>query len=49
MADVELSGVRVERLRGFNTCELDLGGDLVLIVGPNNAGKTSLLRILHWP
>jgi hypothetical protein len=45
---VELVGVGIENLRGFESADLDLGNELVVLVGPNNAGKTSILRMLDW-
>jgi hypothetical protein len=35
-------------LRGFAETSLRLADGLTLIVGPNNSGKTSLLRLLDW-
>jgi predicted ATP-dependent endonuclease of OLD family len=45
---VTLCGVSVENLRGFRSAYLDLRRDVTILVGPNNAGKTSLLRLLEW-
>ena len=44
----ELVGVEIDNLRGFSHAALTLNRPLTLLVGPNNAGKTSLLRLLHW-
>ena len=44
---MRLIGVRIENVGGFQTTELDVSGDR-LLVGENNSGKTSLLRILDW-
>ena len=44
----ELMSITVEHLRGFERATLDLRRQNVVLVGPNNGGKTSLLRILHW-
>ena len=45
-AHVEWFGV--ENLRGFRKVWLDTSHRSRFLVGPNNAGKTSLLRILDW-
>lgn len=45
---VTLRAVSVENLRGFRSARLDLSRDVTILVGPNNAGKTSLLRLLEW-
>lgn len=45
---VELVAVKISNLRGFNQTRLSLREGLVLLVGPNNSGKTSILRILDW-
>lgn len=39
---------RVENLRGFRNAVLETTNRSCFLVGPNNAGKTSLLRILDW-
>lgn len=44
----ELVGVGVENLRGFERAELRLDQGIVVLVGPNNSGKTSILRMLDW-
>jgi energy-coupling factor transporter ATP-binding protein EcfA2 len=45
---VLLEGVRIENLRGFYDTSISLKNPRTLIVGPNNSGKTSLLRLLDW-
>lgn len=45
---VELSGIQVTNLRGFQDASLPLMDGLTLLVGPNNSGKTSILRLLDW-
>jgi ABC-type cobalamin/Fe3+-siderophores transport system ATPase subunit len=44
----ELTGVQVANLRGFKDATLPLLDGLTLLVGPNNSGKTSVLRLLDW-
>lgn len=46
--DVELVGIAVNNLRGFRNAYLPLHEGTTMLVGPNNAGKTSILRILDW-
>jgi energy-coupling factor transporter ATP-binding protein EcfA2 len=43
-----LAGLRVERLRGFGNIALSLEQPHLFLVGPNNAGKSSLLRMIDW-
>lgn len=45
---VELEAVHVANLRGFRETALPLRKGLTLLVGPNNSGKTSILRLLDW-
>ncbi|HVD38771.1 MAG TPA: AAA family ATPase [Solirubrobacterales bacterium] len=45
---VELVGVEVDNLRSFESTALNLERPVVLLVGPNNSGKTSILRMLDW-
>ena len=40
--------MQVENLRGFRSAILDLDRPVSLLVGPNNSGKTSFLRLLDW-
>ncbi len=40
--------VKVENLRGYTSCEMNLTRRKTVLVGPNNSGKTSILRILDW-
>ncbi len=42
----ELQSMRVQNLKGFEDARLRLDQDELFLVGPNNAGKTSLLRLL---
>ena len=44
----ELVEVAISNLRGFSNARLSIREGLVLLVGPNNSGKTSVLRILDW-
>jgi energy-coupling factor transporter ATP-binding protein EcfA2 len=45
---VELTGVQIANLRGFRDAVLPVSDGLTLLVGPNNSGKTSVLRLLDW-
>jgi hypothetical protein len=45
---VDLVAISVSNLRGFRDARLRMREGLTLLVGPNNAGKTSVLRILDW-
>ncbi|GLB64268.1 hypothetical protein NCCP2495_21470 [Dietzia sp. NCCP-2495] len=44
---MHIDRVSVERFLGFNRVSIDLDPHLQLIAGPNNAGKSSLLRVLE--
>lgn len=46
--DLELVGIEIENLRSFERTSLWLDHPICLLVGPNNSGKTSILRILDW-
>jgi predicted ATP-dependent endonuclease of OLD family len=44
---VHIARVDVERLLGFEDVSIEVDPQLQLIAGPNNAGKSSLLRVLE--
>ncbi|MCU1585968.1 MAG: hypothetical protein JWM49_2524 [Microbacteriaceae bacterium] len=44
---MKLSRVEVERFLGFKKVVVDIDHDLQLIAGPNNAGKSSLIRLIE--
>lgn len=44
----ELRSARFQNVRAFDNTVLRLDGKNIVLVGPNNAGKTSLLRMLEW-
>lgn len=44
---MKLTAIRFENVGGFQTAELNLDGNR-LLVGENNSGKTSVLRVLDW-
>lgn len=44
---MRLVSLRLENVGGFKTTEMPLSGD-ALLIGENNSGKTSMLRILDW-
>ena len=46
--DCSLAGIRIESLRGFSNAMLRLDQEHIFLVGPNNSGKSSLLRMLAW-
>lgn len=48
MATVSLKGVSIENLRGYYSATLQFDRPRTLLVGPNNSGKTSILRLLNW-
>src|SRR5215216_6050553 len=45
---LDLRSVQLANLRGFRQATLPLSDGLTLLVGANNSGKTSVLRILNW-
>lgn len=47
-ASCALVSLTIEHLRGFDRAVLPLTRENLLLVGPNNSGKTSLLRLLNW-
>ena len=44
---LKLISVRLENIGGFRTTEIAVDSD-ALLVGENNSGKTSILRIIDW-
>lgn len=44
---MRLMSIRLENIGGFRTTEFHLGHD-TLLIGENNSGKTSLLRVINW-
>lgn len=47
-ATAHVERIEIENLRGFKKVSIDMSHRARFLVGPNNAGKTSLLRILDW-
>lgn len=45
---IDIIAVGVENLRGYESARLPLDRQRTLLVGPNNAGKSSILRLLDW-
>lgn len=39
---------QVENLRGYSNCTMHLARQKTVLVGPNNSGKTSLLKMVDW-
>jgi energy-coupling factor transporter ATP-binding protein EcfA2 len=48
MGDYTITQIKIENLRGYFSTSLSLARDRTIIVGPNNSGKTSFLKILSW-
>lgn len=46
--DLLLESIRIENIQGFDSCTVPIGRGNSLLVGPNNSGKTSVLRVLDW-
>lgn len=44
---MHIEQVHIERLLGFKSLSLDVNPSLQLIAGPNNAGKSSFIRVLE--
>ncbi|BBE23462.1 hypothetical protein MN0502_23450 [Arthrobacter sp. MN05-02] len=44
---MHIEQVHIKRLLGFEALSLDVDPDLQLIAGPNNAGKSSFIRVLE--
>lgn len=40
--------VQVENLRGYSKCTMNLARKKTMLVGRNNSGKTSILRMVSW-
>lgn len=43
---LSICGMQVQNLRGFVATSINLASPVLFLVGPNNSGKTSLLRLL---
>jgi recombinational DNA repair ATPase RecF len=44
----QIVGINIENLRGFFTTYFETNRKLTFIVGPNNSGKTSLIRLIDY-
>lgn len=44
----ELRSLRFQNIRGFTDARVNLERENLVLVGPNNSGKTSVLRLLEW-
>lgn len=44
----ELRSIRFQNVRGFQNSNLSFHRQNTVLVGPNNAGKTSVLRLIDW-
>ncbi|MGJ8721077.1 MAG: ATP-dependent nuclease [Salinibacterium amurskyense] len=47
-ASYAIRSIKLENIRGFTTSTFRLSDRNVVLIGENNAGKTSLLRIIDW-
>lgn len=48
VSNYSLQSIKIQNLRGYYNASLSLTSQDIVIVGPNNAGKTSVLRLLKW-
>lgn len=48
MGSYTITQIKIENLRGYFSTSLNLERDRTIIVGPNNSGKTSFLKLLSW-
>ena len=44
----DIERAEVENLRGYTYASLPLSHQNIVLVGPNNSGKTSIIRIIDW-
>jgi len=45
---IDISSAHIENLRGYRSCSIALQKARTVLVGPNNAGKTSVLKLVDW-
>ena len=45
---MKIKSIEIENLRGYSYMSMNLDKSFSLVVGPNNAGKTSVFKILEW-
>jgi hypothetical protein len=45
---MKLDALRIQNLRGFENAFVAFDANPILFVGPNNAGKTGIVRLLDW-
>ena len=48
MSDLSIQEIKIENLRGYFSTSLNFERNRTIIVGPNNSGKTSFLKLLSW-
>jgi len=46
--DIQIVSIQFENIRGFYNSTLPLDRKTTVLIGPNNSGKTSALRLLDW-
>ena len=45
---IRIQEAQIENLRGYSQCAMNLARERTVLVGRNNSGKTSILRIVDW-
>ena len=45
---MEIESIQFENIRNFSNTSINLSKEKILLVGRNNSGKTSALKIVDW-